>query len=63
MRKLKPYPEEVCNECGIKASKAAGNDPPCFSVSTYHSGICEVCGEAKAVTEPRDFYYPEFYKP
>lgn len=51
----KPYPKWVCRPCGIKASKGAE-----FTVSTYHVGICGVCGQKRAVTQPRDFYYPDF---
>ena len=60
MKKLKPYPDWVCSTCGLKASKAMGNIPPAFEVSTFHYGICEICGEMKAVTEPRDFWWPFF---
>lgn len=51
----KKYPVWVCNDCGLKASGGR-----CFEVSTYHMDKCDVCGELKAVTEPRDFYYPDF---
>lgn len=61
------YPSWVCRECGIEANrktclKKYGSEPkkPCFEVSTYHQGKCDVCGEAKMVTEPRDFFYPSF---
>jgi hypothetical protein len=54
MPKLKEYPTWVCSDCGKKASKKQ------FLVSTWHKGICGVCGEEKIVTEPRDFYYPKF---
>ena len=49
------YPTWVCADCGLKASGGR-----CFEVSTYHVGKCDVCGQEKPVTEPRDFYYPEF---
>lgn len=55
MSELKPYPSWVCYECGIKASKGKS-----YVCSTYHDGICDVCGEEKSVTEPRDFFYPDF---
>ena len=58
--KSKDYPDWVCIECGRKASKAMGNNPPAFEVSTFHQGTCGVCGEVKSVTEPRDFFYPDF---
>jgi len=46
----------ICFEC----AKKLGGDPSksravCSMVATYHSDICDVCGETKAVTEPRDF--------
>jgi hypothetical protein len=44
----------VCQECGSKASKKQ------FKVSTWHKGICGVCKKEKFVTEPRDFYHPDF---
>jgi len=56
----KDYPEWVCIDCGTKASKAMGNLILSFSVSTFHEGVCGVCGKTKAVTEPRDFFYPDF---
>ena len=54
---LDVYPTWVCNDCGLKASGGK-----CFTVSTFHMSICDVCKEDKAVTEPRDFYYPDFIK-
>jgi len=49
------YPQWVCRECGLKASRGK-----CFSVSTSHKGFCDVCGNTRLVTEPRDFFYPKF---
>lgn len=49
------YPYWVCRECGLKASKGK-----CASISAWHMGICEVCGEKKLITEPKDFFYPKF---
>ena len=43
----------ICSECGNKYGKARGR------VSTFHTGICEWCGKEKAVTEDRDYHYPE----
>lgn len=60
VEKSKEYPGWVCSDCGVKASKAMGNNPPSFEVSTFHNGVCGVCGETKAVTEPGDFFYPDF---
>lgn len=53
VEKLKPYPYRVCHDCGAKYGKA-------WTMSTWHSNVCQVCGETKAVTEPRDYGYPAF---
>lgn len=55
--KKKHYPTWVCWDCGTKASGIRGYRGGC---STYHDGVCEVCWKEKAVTQPRDFGYPEF---
>lgn len=55
MTKEKQYPSWVCQDCGSKASKKGQ-----FTISTWHEDKCDVCGELKPVTQPRDFYYPEF---
>lgn len=49
------YPAWVCTPCAEKA----GGIWPNGHVGTFHNGICHVCGELKAVTEPRDFGYPK----
>jgi hypothetical protein len=49
------YPTLVCQDCG---STASGGKQ--FSVSTWSIGRCDICGKETAVTEPRDFYNPEF---
>lgn len=51
------YPVWVCQLCGYTAS--GGKQ---FMCSTWHMGLCDVCGQNQPVTEPRDFYYPEFPK-
>lgn len=53
------YPTWVCFDCG---NAAQPDKSKIFAVSTYHNGKCAVCGEIKAVTESRDFGYPEFRK-
>lgn len=58
MEKLKPYPTWICNDCGNKACYSQHRHPSLMS--TYHIGICDVCGEKTFVTEPRDFGYPKF---
>jgi len=45
----KPYPEWTCKECGIEH----GTRLP--EMATWHEDKCDVCGEIKSVTEPRDF--------
>jgi hypothetical protein len=54
---LKSYPVWVCRLC---ASKGSSNRGKWSLVATYHADQCGVCGEMKAVTEPRDFGYPKF---
>jgi len=39
----------ICLDCGNKH----GNRE--VGLATWHDGTCDVCGERKAVTEPRDF--------
>lgn len=63
----KDYPNWVCNKCGREANrltclKKYGKEPIkiAFTCSTFHSGECDVCGEKTSVTEPRDFFYPDF---
>lgn len=57
----------VCSACGITANyltclKKFGKPPlkPAFEVSTFHENTCDVCGHKRAVTESRDFFYPDF---
>lgn len=59
--------KQVCSPCGITANvltclKKYGNPPKqlCFTVSTFHKGKCDCCGQEKEVTEVRDFFYPDF---
>lgn len=52
---MKPYPTKVCQACATKTG--ARNRK---SASTYHLAKCDVCGMRSAVTEPRDFGYPQF---
>lgn len=55
------YPEWVCLDCGSEALKHPANaDKKIFEYSTWHEGICEVCGQKKTITQPRDFGYPIF---
>lgn len=64
---MKEEVNQVCDECGIAANRFTclqkyGAEPKKlkFDVSTYSMGKCDVCWEIKPVTEPRDFFYPDF---
>lgn len=57
----------VCSDCGIEANrltclKKYGREPKkeAFSISTFHKGKCDFCGEIKDITQTRDFFYPDF---
>jgi hypothetical protein len=59
--------KKVCYRCGVSANvltclKKYKNRPNqlAFTTSTYHEAECDVCGEKTGVTEPRDFFYPDF---
>ena len=58
---------QVCYRCGVTANiltslKKYKTRPHVLShqMSTYHLGICDVCDSVVAVTEPRDFFSPDF---
>lgn len=53
--KKKEYPNWVCRDCGLKASKGRS-----FMISTFSKGKCDICGKITSITEPRDFFYPNF---
>ena len=57
----------VCSPCGISANvltclEKYGKPPTklAFDVSTYHTANCDWCGKHTAVTQTRDFFYPNF---
>lgn len=57
----------VCSHCGISANvltclKKYGRSPKklAFNTSTFHTAVCDVCGEKTELTEVRDFFYPDF---
>lgn len=65
--KLNSDIRSVCGECGISANVLTclyryGAPPKqlAFSISTYHTGTCDWCGEKKPITEVRDFFFPDF---
>lgn len=43
------YPDWICYECGMKYGRSEPRK------STWHIGRCDICGETKSVTQPRDF--------
>jgi len=51
-KKLKPYPEFICVECGVRFGVFKK------TLSIYHVGICEFCGKEDQLTNSRDFGYP-----
>lgn len=58
---------EVCRPCGLAANIVTclakyGELPLKYSynISTMHTGTCDVCGNVTYVTEPRDFFHPDF---
>ncbi len=55
---LPEYPHWTCSSC---ATKYGGHFPEGHR-ATFHSGICPVCGLKKALTEPRDYGFPDFCK-
>lgn len=48
-------PQWVCTDCAIAAGGKMSR-----GIATWHNGYCDVCGHVKAITQPRDFGYPEF---
>jgi hypothetical protein len=54
MEEKKPYPTWTCIRCAMEAGGRQA------SLSTFHYDKCDVCGKDKAVTQPRDFGYPNF---
>jgi hypothetical protein len=54
-KKKYKYPTWICRKCAndIKPNWESTVKEP--YVATYHDGICDVCGNKKSVTEPRDF--------
>lgn len=59
--------ECVCKQCGISANvltclKIYGHRPNqlCFTLSTWHLGICDFCKKEDYITQTRDFFHPDF---
>lgn len=60
-------PSGICFPCGVTANyltclRKYGQAPlrAAFEISTFHTGICGVCGHEAHVTEERDYFYPDF---
>jgi hypothetical protein len=51
-KKKKKYPDWICNSCGSLYGKRPDGNP---YGATYHLDACDICGEEREVTEPRDF--------
>lgn len=49
------YPDWVCADCAKPVAKRFPSGD-----STSHEGTCDVCGQKKSVTQPRDYGYPDF---
>lgn len=49
--------QTICGKCGDKL----GHWPE-GHIGTFHFGRCDYCGEHDAVTEPRDYGYPQLPK-
>jgi len=47
--KIKDYPVWICSECGHKYGHHSGR------VCSWHPDTCDICGEERSCTEPRDF--------
>lgn len=45
--------EYICQECGHKFGRP--ERIPAGHLATFHLGNCDICGEIKPVSEPRDF--------
>ena len=56
-----------CHECGVSANVLTClkkfKQPPYklhHDISTFYCGVCDCCKVDKAVTEVRDYFYPDF---
>lgn len=51
--KTEHYPSYICADCGKKHC----NGLPKLKnyKSTFHEGVCDMCGKTSALTQPRDY--------
>ena len=49
------YPRWVCERCALAAGGHLAGES-----ATWHYDTCEVCAVKTAVSQPRDFGYPDF---
>ena len=64
---MKKEIHKVCQPCGISANILTClkkyKSPPyilSYRTITWHKAKCDICGKKSYVSEPRDFYYPNF---
>lgn len=53
-RREAQYPHGICCACGERYGREREGH-----ISTWNLGTCGWCGEARYVTEPRDYGYPK----
>lgn len=51
--KIPHYPSYICLNCGEKHCN--GLTKNIVYASTFHMGVCDICGETSALTQPRDY--------
>ena len=56
---MKKYPDWICTDCGEKVQRIMLRRA---LIATFHIGRCDICGETKPVTQPRDYGWPSPYK-
>lgn len=56
LKQLSSYPTWICADCGEKYGKRN------VGTACWHIDKCEICGEEKACTEPKDFGHLDLKK-
>lgn len=51
--KTKHYPSYICADCGEKHCN--GLSKLITYASTFHEGVCDMCGKISSLTQPRDY--------